>query len=60
MISSTVVLLLGLLSFFASAPLLLPIVGLALGINSLLKKPKQNAKIMSIVGTALCALSLIF
>ena len=57
---SKIALLLGVVSFFTSVPLLMPIVGLALGCNSLLKKPKEkNDKIISIVAIILCAITII-
>ena len=59
MTSDIVVLLLGILSFIASVPKLLPLIGLALGANNLIKKDGKKDKAMSIVGTILCTLTLI-
>lgn len=61
MISAVLSVILGLIGLLASAPIALPIFGLALGANAILKErkkdePKKAIVLTAYIGTALCVL----
>ena len=61
MISAVLSVILGLIGLLASAPIVLPILGLALGANAILKErkkdePKKAIMLTAHIGTALCVL----
>ena len=62
MVSAVVSLFLGVLPFVLPVPVILPVIGLALGANSLLKEKKKESsgqnksiKIVSILGVVVCS-----